>query len=264
MLRSLDTASENQSRHRIKPLIQFQNVDLRYGDRIVFGEASFSIPPGSFHFLTGVSGAGKSSLLKLMYLGARPYRGSISLFGRDTRNVQGDEIAAFRQKIGVVFQDGFLLNHLNVIDNVALPLRVKGENQHRARNQALKILDWVGLGDRATSSLSILSGGERQRVVIARAVIAKPALLLADEATGNVDDETASRIMFLFEEMNRAGTTIVFATHNQDLLTTFSYPYLHLEGGRLHQEKPLMQTPPQAPPHPTAEKSATVTVLKET
>ncbi len=217
-----------------KDIVRFQNVGLRY-DRgpEILSNLTFRLEKGSFHFLTGSSGAGKSSLLKFLYLGHEPSRGTIHLFGRDITTILRSEIPFFRQRIGVVFQDFNLINHLSALDNVALPLKVAGFDPRRARIHAAELLSWVGLEDHILSLPLSLSGGQKQRVAIARAVIAQPDLLLADEPTGNVDDQLAVKLLYLFEELNKMGTTVVIATHNRYVSSEFDHPILHLENGRL-------------------------------
>jgi cell division transport system ATP-binding protein len=199
----------------------------------VLENISFTLPPGSFHFLTGPSGAGKSTLLKLIYLALKPSSGRIRLFDRDVAGIPRREQPDLRRRIGVVFQDFRLLGHLTALDNVALPLRIAGAKQSLIRRHVPELLDWVGLGDHMNALPATLSGGQQQRVAIARAVIGRPRLLLADEPTGNVDDQIAMRLLFLFEELNRMGTTVLIATHNNMLVDRFSYPRLDLRDGKL-------------------------------
>ncbi|MEQ8252478.1 MAG: cell division ATP-binding protein FtsE [Oceanibaculum nanhaiense] len=199
----------------------------------VLENIGFTLPPGSFHFLTGPSGAGKSTLLKLIYLALKPSSGRIRLFDRDVAGIPRREQPDLRRRIGVVFQDFRLLGHLTALDNVALPLRIAGAKQSLIRRHVPELLDWVGLGDHMNALPATLSGGQQQRVAIARAVIGRPKLLLADEPTGNVDDQIAMRLLFLFEELNRMGTTVLIATHNNMLVDRFSYPRLDLRDGRL-------------------------------
>ncbi len=216
-------------------VVRFENVGLRYGlGPEVLQDIYFDLRPGSFHFLTGASGAGKSSLMKLMYLAMRPTRGSISLFGRDIAATSRRDLPALRRRVGVVFQEFRLLNHLSTFDNVALPLRIAGAREQELRKHVEELLTWVGLENHLKARPPTLSGGQQQRVAIARAVIARPRLLLADEPTGNVDDRMAYRLMHLFEELNRLGTTVVIATHNQQLVERLGHPVLHLDTGRLH------------------------------
>lgn len=216
-------------------MIRFENVGLRYGTGPeVLRDVSFTLPPGSFHFMTGASGAGKSSLLKLMYLALRPSRGLITLFGRDMARLTRADLPELRRQIGVVFQDFALLDHLSALDNVALPLRMSGAAETEVMEHCTEILRWVGLGNHLDSLPSTLSGGQQQRVAIARSVINRPRLLLADEPTGNVDDGIGMRLLYLFEEMHKLGATVVIATHNEALIRRFDHPRLHLENGRLH------------------------------
>jgi cell division transport system ATP-binding protein len=218
----------------VRPMVRFENVGMRYGTGPeVLRDLSLYLPPGSFHFLTGASGAGKSTLLRLMYLGERPTRGLISLFDKDMSRMKRWALAPIRRQIGVVFQDFHLLDHLSAFDNVALPLRVAGAPEARIRENVTELLEWVGLADKLAARPPTLSGGQQQRIAIARAVIARPQLLLADEPTGNVDDAMALRLLRLFEEMNRLGTTIVLATHNEALATRLGHPRLHLDNGEL-------------------------------
>lgn len=220
-------------------VVRFENVGLRYGlGPEVLQDIYFDLRPGSFHFLTGASGAGKSSLMKLMYLAMRPTRGSISLFGRDIATTSRRELPGLRRRVGVVFQEFRLLNHLSTFDNVALPLRIAGGRESELRNHVEELLTWVGLENHMKARPPTLSGGQQQRVAIARAVIARPRLLLADEPTGNVDDRMAYRLMHLFEELNRLGSTVVIATHNQQLVERLGHPVLRLDAGRLHTPSP--------------------------
>ncbi len=229
-------------------MVRFQNVGLRYGlGPEVLRDVSFHLKPGSFHFLTGPSGAGKTSLLKIMYLALRPTRGLISLFGQDLSTIPRNRLPQMRRRIGVVFQNFRLMDHLSAVDNVALPLKIAGAKRHEVEAHVAELLDWVGLGDQITARPETMSDGEKQRVAIARAVIARPSLLLADEPTGNIDADQGMRILRLLEELNKIGTTIVIATHDQTLLSSFKYPVLRLESGELAvQEPPLPLEPAMA------------------
>ena len=215
-------------------LVALEDVALRYGDgpEILRG-ATLSLPAGSFHFLTGPSGAGKSSLLALLHAGALPSRGRVTLFGQDVAAASRRARAAIRRRIGVVFQDFRLLADLDVFENAALPLRIAGKDPHAHRKEIADLLGWVGLGRHVDDHPANLSGGEKQRLAIARAVMARPPLLLADEPTGNVDDALALRLLYLFEAMHRMGTTVVIATHNQRLVARFAHPELRLQHGRV-------------------------------
>jgi len=200
-------------------IVQFDNVGLRYGtDREVLSNVSFTLFPGRFYFLTGASGAGKTSLLKLLYLAQRPSRGAIRMFGTDVITLPRDRLPAYRRRMGVVFQDFRLVDHLSAFDNVALPLRVAGVREADLQAPVADMLEWVGLAQRADARPATLSGGEQQRVAIARAVIGRPDMLVADEPTGNVDPEMALKLIRLFEALNRLGTTVVVATHDVHLL----------------------------------------------
>jgi len=210
-------------------LIEFNEVGLRYGrGPEVLRDLTFAISPGSFHFLTGASGAGKTTLLRLLLLSLSPTRGTIHMFGEDVSVLDQEKRLRLRRRIGIVFQEFRLLDHLTTFENVALPLRVRGEPESAYRANVEELLEWVGLGDRMAVNPALLSGGEKQRAAIARAVIAKPELLLADEPTGNVDPDLSQRLLHLFVELNRMGTTIVLATHARDFLKRFDFPRLEL------------------------------------
>ncbi len=230
------TASAPRSPRPAPPVVRFESVGLRYGrGPEVLNNISFSLAPGSFHFLTGQSGAGKTTLLKLIYLAMRPSRGLISLFGDDATAVSRTALPAIRRRMGVVFQDFRLLEHLDVFENVALPLRVAGAARESYVDDVKDLIGWVGLGHRMDAAPATLSGGEKQRVAIARAVVAKPDILLADEPTGNVDPDLSVRLVRLFVELNRLGGCVLIATHDNALARAVDAPRLHLEGGRLER-----------------------------
>ncbi|MDA7947780.1 MAG: cell division ATP-binding protein FtsE [Hyphomicrobiaceae bacterium] len=215
-------------------MIRFENVGLRYGlGPEVLRDINFHLVPGSFHFLTGPSGAGKTSLLRLLFMSLSPSRGRIHLFGQDCANLQPSKRSDLRRRIGIVFQDFRLLEHFTAWENVALPLRVFGKSQESYRDDVTDLLKWVGLGDRMTAYPEVLSGGEKQRVAIARAVIGKPELLLADEPTGNVDPNMANRLLRLFIELNRLGTSVIIATHDFQLMDQCDAPRLVINEGHL-------------------------------
>jgi cell division transport system ATP-binding protein len=216
-------------------LIEFSDVGLRYGNGPeILRDLTFSIEPGSFHFLTGPSGAGKTSLLRLLLLSLKPSRGRVTMFDEDVTNLDRDRLLQMRRHIGIVFQEFRLLEHLTTYENVALPLRVLGQPESEYRNNVTELLEWVGLGERMKALPSLLSGGEKQRAAIARAVIARPRILLADEPTGNVDPDLSSRLVHLFAELNRTlGMTIILATHELPLLEKFNYPRMLLTKGEL-------------------------------
>jgi cell division transport system ATP-binding protein len=239
MSRNANDAADQGSADEI---LRFSGVSMRYGrGPEILSDISLSLPRGSFHFVTGPSGAGKSSLLKLIYLAAKPSAGSVRLFGEEVGAMAEPQAPRIRRRIGVVFQDLLLLDHLSAFDNAALPLRIAGHKPSEYRSDVAELLTWVGLGQRMHAFPPALAGGEKQRLAIARAVVNRPEILLADEPTGNVDHEMALRIYRLFVELNRLGTTVIIATHDQDLVARSARPVLHLDKGRL---KPL---PPQGP-----------------
>ncbi len=215
-------------------MIRLNNIALRYdtGPEILT-EIDFHLRPGSFHFLTGPSGAGKSSLLRLLFMSIHPTRGQIHLFNQDVSHISTQQRAQLRRRIGIVFQDFRLLDHLTTWENVALPLRVVGRRVSDYREDVTDLLQWVGLGHRMHAYPSVLSGGEKQRAAIARAVIGKPELLLADEPTGNVDPQMARRLLRLFVELNRLGTSVLIATHDHQLMRQFKAPRLELHEGHV-------------------------------
>lgn len=215
-------------------LVSFENVHLRYqAGRPVLTDINLALVPGIFYFLTGVSGAGKSSLLRLIYQIEKPTEGRIVLFDKDTSKLRHNEFPALRRRLGIVFQDFRLIPHLTALENAALPLLLAGAKPEEVRQHVTELLDWVGLGNRLNAKPYELSGGEQQRVAIARSIVNKPRLLLADEPTGNVDDESAKKLMHLFLELNKMGTTIIFATHQHDLVERYAKPILRLKNGRL-------------------------------
>jgi len=220
-------------------MVRFEDVGLRYGRaggnaaNEVLHDLTFTLPEGSFRWLLGPSGAGKTSLLRLMYLAVRPTRGRLTVLGADIGQTRRRTLPRLRRRIGVVFQDFRLLEHLSAFDNVALPLRLAGRPEGQVQADVTEMMRWVGLAKRADARPPALSGGEQQRVAIARAVIGRPRLLLADEPTGNLDDTQAERLMQLFHEMNRLGTTVVVATHNDALVGRHPAPALRLRHGRL-------------------------------
>ena len=222
-------------------MLRFDAVGLHYPHGATPGpevlrEITFDVPAGAFRWLLGPSGAGKTSLLRLMYLAVRPSSGQLDVLDTDIGTASRHALAALRRRIGVVFQDFRLLDHLSAFDNVALPLRLDGRGEGQIRADVTEMLRWVGLADAADALPPELSGGEQQRVAIARAVIARPALLLADEPTGNLDDTQAQRLMLLLHELNRLGTTVIVATHNEALVARHPAAALRLDRGRLTAE----------------------------
>lgn len=216
-------------------MIELDNVAYGYGGGLLFSGLSLRLAPGSFHFLTGPSGTGKTTFLKLCYLDLLPVQGSLTVFGRDARSLTRDEIAQARQKIGVVHQDCQFLDHLPLTENIALPLSVTGRP---VPGQDLEeLMRWVGLTAQAAARPPELSGGERQRAALARAVIMGPDIILADEPTGNVDWEMSLKLLTLLVELNRMGKTILIATHDLALIraakSQVAARVLRLQGGKL-------------------------------
>lgn len=231
-------------------IVTFDNVGLRYGTgKEVLSDVSFTLEPGGFYFLTGASGAGKTSLLRLLFLAQRPSRGVIRMFGTDVITLPRGKLPGFRRRIGVVFQDFRLVPHLSAYDNVALPLRVSGVPEAELHRPVSDMLEWVGLQHRADARPATLSGGEQQRVAIARAVIGRPDLLVADEPTGNVDPDMALKLMRLFEALNRLGTTVVVATHDAHLLKKVPESLImRLDKGNLFDPTGALRFPPRRSP----------------
>ncbi|MEL6967052.1 MAG: cell division ATP-binding protein FtsE [Pseudomonadota bacterium] len=215
-------------------MIRFNAVGLQYGNNPeVLRDLTFDIAPGSFQFLTGPSGAGKTSLLRLLFRSLIPTRGSVELFGRDATSFKADDLPTLRRRIGIVFQDFRLLDHMSLYENVALPLRVRGHAESQYRSDVIDLLNWVGLNERIGALPPLLSGGEKQRAAVARALIDRPEVLLADEPTGNLDPQLAHRLLRLFVELNRSGTSVVIATHDHQLMDTHPARRLILQEGRV-------------------------------
>lgn len=226
----LPAAAEKQVFH----VIRFENVGLRYGmGPEILRDISFHLPERSFQFLSGPSGAGKTTLLRLLFMSLKPTRGLINIFGKDRARITRRELPLMRRKIGIVFQDFRLLDHLTTYENVALPLRVRGRDEASYKADVVELLKWVGLGDRMHVLPPVLSGGEKQRAAIARALIEQPSILLADEPTGNVDPQLARRLLRLLIELNRLGTAVVIATHDVGLMEQVDARRMILSGGRL-------------------------------
>jgi cell division transport system ATP-binding protein len=223
----------------VRFMVRFENVGMRYGlGPEVLRDVTFVLEAGSFTFLTGLSGAGKTTLLKLIYLAEPPSRGLITLFGHDLATARRRDLPPLRRRIGVVFQQFRLLDHLSAFDNVALPLRLAGLRPTDYAHDVDELMSWVGLGEKLDNKPPTLSGGEQQRVAIARAVVAKPDLLLADEPTGNVDPDMGERLIRLFVELNRFGTTVMIATHDRALIESTRAREMRLIDGRLVEMRP--------------------------
>jgi cell division transport system ATP-binding protein len=218
-------------------VIELKDVEFGYGGHALLSGVSLSLAPGSFHFLTGPSGAGKTSLLRLCYLALMPTAGHLSVFGEDTRRISRDGVAAARQRIGVVHQDCQFLDHLSLAENVALPLAVSGRDDAAKRQDVADLLGWTGLSERSEALPPELSGGERQRAALARAVVGSPDIIFADEPTGNVDWEMSLKLLQLLVELNRLGKAVLIATHDMNLIrqakTQVQARVLRIRGGRV-------------------------------
>ncbi len=232
--------SPHATHARSPKIVEFGNVHLSYdGARDVLRGANFTLREGDFRFLTGASGAGKTTLLKLIYLAHQASRGQVRVFGEDVAAIAPDHRAALRRRIGVVFQEFRLLDHLTAFENVALPMRVLGIKETAYRSDVIELLSWVGLAERIWATPPVLSGGEKQRVALARALVAKPDLILADEPTGNVDPDMGAKIMQLLIELNRMGTAVIVATHDLGLVRRLPKNILRLKEGRVTLHQPL-------------------------
>lgn len=216
-------------------MIRFDQVAYRYrpDQPPAVDGLDFVLEEGSFHFLTGPSGAGKTTVFRLMYLDLLPTSGHMHVFGKNVSRLNDDELALLRRRMGIVFQDFRLLPHLTVRENVALPLTLYGTPTKEQDKAVDDMLGWVGLYDKMHVTPDRLSGGEKQRVGIARAVVHRPQLLVADEPTGNLDGAMARRIMHLLVELNKHGTTVLVATHDAGLVQSFNYPVLNMANGKM-------------------------------
>lgn len=227
----------NRILHEVTPgeqIVRLEKISMGYlTGQEVLHDITLSINRGGFYFLSGASGAGKSSLLNVIALAARPHRGSVRLFGTETSYLTRDKLPEYRRRIGTVFQDYRLIDHLTVEENVGLPLKIAGEPKPSIAEKVSELLEWVGLSGYHKAKPEILSGGQKQRAAIARAVIGKPDILLADEPSGNLDSALRMKFMYLFEALNKTGTTIIFATHDESLTSLFPYPVMRIKEGRL-------------------------------
>lgn len=218
-------------------MITLEHIAMEYTPgQPILKDVSLTLERGSFHFLTGPSGAGKSTLLSLLSLQGRATHGKFHMFGENVTNMRREDLPRLRRRIGIVLQDYRLLDHLTVLENVSLPLKVAGEPDDVITPKAMELLEWVGLADHQNAKPATLSGGQKQRTAIARAVITKPDILLADEPTGNLDTDLAHRFMYLFEALNQTGTTVLVATHDEHLISAFNYPTLRLKDGSLTRQ----------------------------
>jgi cell division transport system ATP-binding protein len=218
-------------------MITLEHIAMEYTPgQPILKDVSLTLERGSFHFLTGPSGAGKSTLLSLLSLQGRATHGKFHMFSENVTNLRREDLPKLRRRIGIVLQDYRLLDHLTVLENVSLPLKVAGEPDEVITPKAMELLEWVGLADHQNAKPPTLSGGQKQRTAIARAVITKPDILLADEPTGNLDNDLAHRFMYLFEALNQTGTTVLVATHDEHLISAFNYPTLRLKDGSLTRQ----------------------------
>lgn len=218
-------------------MIHFSNVTKFYEKQAALKNITFSIEKGEMVFMTGPSGAGKSTLLKIIYLSEKPDEGSVTIAEWDLSKLKESSIPFLRRNIGVVFQDFRLLDNRNVFDNVAIALRIRGMLDREIQDWVMEILKMVNLRHKADSFPRALSGGEQQRVVIARAIVGEPTILLADEPTGNVDPDTAAGITRLFKDINARGTTVVIATHNRELYRNTGRRVFRIDGGNIVGEE---------------------------
>ncbi|MBM7457198.1 cell division transport system ATP-binding protein [Oceanisphaera litoralis] len=219
-------------------MIRFEQVSKVYsGGFQALQKVSFHLEKGEMAYLTGHSGAGKSTLLKLISVMERPTDGQVLFNGQDVSRIGRDHIPYVRRRIGMIFQDHHLINARTVFDNVALPLVIEGYSHQDIRRRVSAALDKVGLHGKDRYFPPMLSGGEQQRVGIARAVVNKPSLLLADEPTGNLDPELSMEILRLFEAFNRVGVSVLIATHDTGLINSQRYRTLTLDSGRLQTEE---------------------------
>jgi cell division transport system ATP-binding protein len=214
-------------------VVKLEHIGKRYGGTQVLSDVSLTLERGAFHVLTGASGAGKTTLLKIITLAERPSGGRLRLFDADTAGLDRTAQAALRRRVGMVFQDAWLIDQLSARDNVALPLHIAGAAEREIRDNVAELLAWVGLADRADSRAAALSGGERQLVAVARAIIGRPELLVADEPSGKGGDDIARLLVRLFEQINRLGTTVLIASNEDAFVRQFEHRRFHLDRGRL-------------------------------
>jgi cell division transport system ATP-binding protein len=217
-------------------MIQFSGVSKYYDNEVALKDVSFSVDKGEMVFVTGPSGAGKTTLLRLIYRSERPDEGHVLVADWDVGTLKQGTIPYLRRYVGVVFQDFKLLFNRTVYDNIALSLRIHGLHPKEIKEDVTEVLQDVGLKHKAQDFPQHLSGGEQQRVVIARAMVSKPTVLLADEPTGNLDPDTSTIIMKLFREINARGTTLVIATHHSELFTGTGRKLIHLDKGEFIEE----------------------------
>jgi cell division transport system ATP-binding protein len=215
-------------------MLRLEHIAMRYGEGPeVLHDVNLTLRRGELIFVMGPSGAGKTSLLRLLALQRMPSTGRLCVFDRDVAQLDRHRLAALRRRIGMVFQDVRLLDHLSVFDNVTLPLRINGGRDEQIGAFVSEMLTWLGLGNVIDARPATLSMGQRQLVSVARAVITRPDLLLCDEPTANIDGKLARRLMHFFMQLGKLGTTVVLTTHSDDLVERYPHPILHIAGGRL-------------------------------
>jgi cell division transport system ATP-binding protein len=244
-------------------MLTLVNAAMRYGDGPeVLQELSLALPRGEFVYLRGPTGAGKTSLLRLLGLIHKPFRGQFTLFDRNVASLTRDEASALRRRIGMVFQDVRLLDHLSTYDNIALPLRINGFHDERVEDFVPELLSWIGLSAAIDASPATLSKGQRQLIAVARAIVIRPDLLLCDEPTSHLDSKPARRLMHLFAQLCKLGATVILATHNDDLVERYRHPILRIADGRLTGRLPARAAkvpvaaaagPSAVPPAPAAD-----------
>ncbi|MBI5204884.1 MAG: cell division ATP-binding protein FtsE [Nitrospirae bacterium] len=218
-------------------MIHFTNVSKIYENHAALRDITFSIEKGEMAFITGPSGAGKSTLLKIIYLSEKPDEGSVTIAEWELSKLKEASIPFLRRNIGVVFQDFRLLDNRNVFDNIAMALRIRGMTEYEVKERVMEVLKTVNLRHKADSFPKTLSGGEQQRVVIARAIVGEPTVLLADEPTGNLDADTAAGITRMFKEINAKGTTVLVATHNKELFRNTGRRVIKIDNGTIVSEE---------------------------
>lgn len=222
-------------------MIRLDKVSMRYGrGPEVLHEIDLTLKRGEFLFMMGPSGAGKTSLFRLLGLLHLPSAGRITMFDKDVARMNRQELTAQRRRIGMVFQDFRLLDHLSAFDNIALPLRINGGQDAQIGGFVSEMLGWLGMAEVIEAKPPTLSMGQRQLVAVARAVVTRPNLLLCDEPTSNIDSKLARRLMHLFTQLSKLGTTVVIATHNDDLVERYGHPVLHMAKGRLSRPQPAV------------------------
>lgn len=217
-------------------MVTLEHIGKRYDDGAqALSDISLTLDPGGFHFLTGASGAGKTALLRIIHLADRPSAGRLLLFGSDPLTLSRKTRAGLRRRIGIVFQDVRLIDDLSAYDNVALPLRIAGVAEPEIATAVPELLAWIDAPDRRSAPVGALSAGERRRVAIARAIIARPELLLADEPANGLNHDGTAALLHLFERINRLGTTVLIATHDSELVRQRTDRRFHLDGGMLSE-----------------------------